>query len=870
MTSKEIRQQFFDFFTEKGHVLVPSASLLPENDPTLLFTNAGMNQFKDVFLGKGSRPYTRAVDTQRCMRVSGKHNDFDDVGRDTYHHTLFEMLGNWSFGDYYKEEAITWAWELLTAVWKFPKDKLYATVYKTDDEAREIWKTKTDIDPEHVLDFGDKDNFWEMGATGPCGPSSEIHYDRGPELDDDPKAFVNTGSPRYIELWNLVFIQYFRDENGDLTPLPAKNVDTGMGFERIVSVLQGKNSNYDTDLFTPILQTIEKISGKKYEKENTVPMQVIADHIRALTFALADGIMPSNEGRGYVLRKILRRAVRYGKKLGLDTSFLHRLVDTVVNEMKDVFPEVAEKVDMVKGLIFSEEESFFRTLNKGMDKLQEIVARVKKNKKHQISGEDVFLLYDSMGFPFDFTEQVAKDENLSVDMEGFQRLMEAQKERARASWKGTNFDLSILKGVVKATKYDGEDLYQSEGKIQLIVKDNSFVETASENDEVLIITDRTPFYGEKGGQVGDRGVMEKDSARIVIQDTQVYDDTILHYGRILNGHFSTGDRVVMKVDIDRKKATARNHTATHLIHRALHEFVGRHAEQAGSLVSPERLRFDFTHSEALTPEEIEKIENLVNSKVLENLPVKITRMNREEAKKSGAMAIFEEKYGEVVRVIEVEGFSRELCGGTHVRRTGDIGLVKIVSESSVSAGTRRLEAVTGLNSLENFRKLFNERKILAAELKTEEEHLPERVAQLQDKLKNHEREINTLKSKLAAYSVLELIDKAEEKNSAKIVITRTNMETKSLVSAVDSFKSRVKSGVIFLITSRGDKVSLVAGVSKTLTDKIKAGDIARECAKIVGGGGGGRPDMAQAGGKDTSRIDDALAKAREMIETALG
>ncbi len=869
MTSKEIRQQFFDFFTKKGHTLVPSASLLPENDPTLLFTNAGMNRFKDVFLGKGSRPYTRAVDTQRCMRVSGKHNDFDDVGKDTYHHTFFEMLGNWSFGDYYKEEAITWAWELLTEVWKLPKEKLYATVYKTDDESRKIWKTKTDIDPSHVLNFGDKDNFWEMGATGPCGPSSEIHLDRGPELDSNPDAFVNTGSPRYIELWNLVFIQYFRDTNGDLTPLPAKNVDTGMGFERIVSVLQGKNSNYDTDLFTPILRAIEQISGKKYSGKNSIPMQVIADHIRALTFALADGIMPSNEGRGYVLRKILRRAVRYGKILGLDTPFLHILSDTVVNEMKDVFPEVAEKVEMVKGLIFSEEESFFRTLNKGMDKLQDIISRVKKSNKHEISGEDIFLLYDSMGFPFDFTEQVAKDEGLKVNMKSFERLMEQQKERARASWKGTSFDLSILKGVAKATKYDGEDLYQSEAKIQLIVKNNTFVETASENDEVLIITDRTPFYGEKGGQVGDRGVIEKDSARIVVQDTQIFENTTLHYGRILNGHFSSGDHVLMKVDIDRKNATARNHTATHLLHKALHETVGRHAEQAGSLVSPERLRFDFTHSKALTADEIEKIENIVNTKILENLPVKITHMNREEAKKSGAMAIFEEKYGEVVRVVEVEGFSRELCGGTHVRRIGDIGLVKIISEASVSAGTRRLEAVTGLNSLEAFRALFNERKMLSAELKTEEEHLPERVKQLQEKLKESEREKNELKSKLAAFGVIELIEKADEINGAKIVIAKTEIDAKSFVNAVDSFKARVKSGVIFLINSSNGKVSLIAGVTKNLTDKIKAGDIARECAKIVGGGGGGRPDMAQAGGKDASRIDDAIAKARNMIEKAL-
>ncbi len=870
MTSKQIRQQFFDFFKGKGHALVPSASLMPDNDPTLLFTNAGMNQFKDVFLGAGKRDYTRAVDTQKCMRVSGKHNDFDDVGKDTYHHTLFEMLGNWSFGDYYKEEAITWAWELMTEVWKLDKSRLYASVHHTDDEAREIWKTKTDIDPTHVLDFGDKENFWEMGATGPCGPCSEIHYDLGPEADSSPDAWVNSDHSRYIELWNLVFMQYNRQEDGSLEPLPAKHVDTGMGFERIVSVIQGKTSNYDSDLFTPIIDTVARKSGVKYEGHDAIAMRVIADHIRALTFALADGIMPSNEGRGYVLRKILRRATRYGKSLGFDGPFLHELVDIVVDQMKQTFPEVGEKVEMVKGLIYSEEESFFRTLNKGMEKLQDIIRKVKKSKDKTVSGEDVFLLYDSMGFPFDFTQQVAKDEGLKTDMDTFMELMEAQKERARASWKGASFDLSVLAGVAKPSTYVGEDLYESEGKIQHIIKDNSLVESAAENDEVAILCDKTPFYGEKGGQVGDQGVIQKGDARIVIQDTQVFEDSILHVGKIINGHFSLGDKVLLRVDDVRKRAIARNHTATHLLHKALHIVVGEHAEQAGSLVSPDRLRFDFTHSKGLSRQEIEKIEDIVNEKVLLNLPVKISHMKQDEAKASGAMAIFEEKYGDVVRVIDVEGFSRELCGGTHVRRIGDIGLIKIVNETSISAGTRRLEAVTGMNSVQAFRHEYNTLRQLAGILKSEDTAVLERAQALLDQLKEKDKEIAALKQKMAASGTSDMLKNAHDIGGASVIIEQVDMEAKDLVTVIDTFKSQVKNGVIFLITAHGDKVSLAAGVTKDLTAKIKAGDIAKACAAIVGGGGGGRPDMAQAGGKDASKMGEALKEAEKLIRKALG
>lgn len=873
MTSKAIRQNFFDFFKNKNHTIVKSASIVPDNDPTLLFTNAGMNQFKDVFLDTGTRKYTRAADTQKCMRVSGKHNDLDDVGKDTYHHTFFEMLGNWSFGDYYKKEAIQWAWEFLTEVFKLPKDKLYATVYKDDDEAFKLWSEMTDIDKSHILRFGDKDNFWEMGETGPCGPCSEIHIDIGPRNKAEESLTgadggVNGDNGRFIEVWNLVFIQYNRQADRSLKDLPLKHVDTGMGFERLVSVIQGKTSNYDSDLFTPIIAKIEEFSGEKYSDKDGMPFRVIADHIRALTFALGDGIMPSNEGRGYVMRKILRRATRYGKALGFDSPFLYTIVDTVVEMMGEAFPEIADKVEMIKSLIESEETSFFRTLNKGMDKLQGLIEKVKKDNSKTISGEDVFLLYDSMGFPVDFTEQVAKDEGLLIDIGQFNILMEEQKIRARANWKGSGFDLTVIAGKVEPTEYI-EDIARVNSKIQLLVKDNTIVDSVSHDEEVAIIVDKTPMYGEKGGQVGDKGIIEKGDAKIAIFDTKIFEDTSVHYGTVVNGSFDVGDAVVVMVNEERKNAIARNHTATHLIHKALKETVGVHATQAGSLVAADRLRFDFTHNKALTKEEIEKIEDKVNSAVLKNLPVSITCMTKDEAMAMGAEANFEEKYGDVVRVIDIDRYSIELCGGTHVDRTGDIGLVKIISESSISAGTRRLEAICGMNLLDDYREYFYRVKEIASIFKVDDETVIERVKSTLDTIRQKEKEIEELKSQLASSGVSDMLSDARDVNGAKVLIAEVEIDAKTMVATIDSFKEQVKDGVIFLISKAGKKVVLAVGVTKSLVSKIKAGDIVRETAKIVGGGGGGRPDFAQAGGKDASKIGEAIAKATAMIEGAI-
>jgi len=875
MTSQDIRKDFLSFFESKGHTIVKSASLVPDNDPTLLFTNAGMNQFKDIFLGKGSRNYKRAADTQKCMRVSGKHNDLEEVGKDTYHHTLFEMLGNWSFGDYYKKEAIEWAWELLTDKWKLPKDKLYATVYHSDDEAFKLWGEVTDLDKNHILKFGEKENFWEMGETGPCGPCSEIHIDLGEGSCNKQgvkghKCGVNTGCSRFIELWNLVFIQYNRAAGGELEKLPACHVDTGMGFERIVSVILGKKSNYDTDLFVPIIKLTEEMTSKKYDNMTGTPFRVIADHIRALTFSISDGVMPSNEGRGYVVRKILRRAIRYGKFLGFNSPFLHKMVEIVVNVMGDAFPEIRERIKMVESVILSEEESFYRTLDRGLDRLNEIVASAKKKGSDSISGDDLFVLYDSLGLPVDFAQNVAEDEGLTIDTKRFSELMEEQKVRARANWKGESFDYSMIKGKADASVYTGEDSYETDAVVKAIVRGNEVCESASENEDVVIITDRTPFYGERGGQTGDKGVIEAGQTRIAVSNTRIYEDVVLHFGSIINGGIKINDKVLLKVDRMRKDAVARNHTATHLIHKALRNVIGEHAAQSGSLVNDEILRFDFTHSNALSAEEIRLIEDEVNGIVLENRPVKITRMSKDEAVKSGAVAIFEEKYGDVVRVVEVDGYSRELCGGTHVKRSGDIGLVKIISESSISAGTRRLEAVTGLNSLGNFRSYYDKIKMLSALFNIDDEKVPERVRNLTEALKDRDREIIELKKQIAISGLSVLIDKADRSGGNIILVEKTSLEPDSMIAAVDEFKKRVENGVIFMISNMPTgKVSIIAGVTKSISGKIKAGDLARETAKIVGGGGGGKPELAQAGGKDETKIGEAISKAREMIKAAL-
>lgn len=705
-------------------------------------------------------------------------------------------------------------------------------------------------------------------------PCSEIHIDRGESACDKKdvkghKCAVNSGCARYIELWNLVFIQYNRGEDGKLYPLPNKHVDTGMGFERIVSVIQNESSNYDTDLFVPIISKIEELCGCKYDVKTGMPFRVISDHIRALTFAMADGVMPSNEGRGYVIRKILRRAIRYGRKLSFSEPFLNRIAGTIISVMGSAFPEIVERGEMIKSLIYSEEESFLKAVNRGLDKLNDIVEGVKRTKKKQINGQDLFMLYDSLGLPVDFIQQVAEDEKLSLDMKGFEQLMERQKERARASWKGEAFDFSVISGIAEETEYTGEKSYEGKGAVQIIVKDGVIVKDSSAGDDIVFAADRSPFYPEKGGQVGDTGTAESGETRIEIRNTRVYENTVLHYARIKNGILRTGDEILFKVDKEKKESTARNHTATHIIHKALRNHVGEHAAQAGSLVGPDRLRFDFTHSRPLTKEEIEKIENEANMIVLQNLPVKLTKMSKQEAVKSGAVAIFEEKYGDVVRVVEVLGYSKELCGGTHVGRSGDIGLIKILSETSISAGTRRLEAVTGQNSLESYREYYYRVKEISAALNTDELKLYDRIKAMVDTLRDREREIELLKLKIAKSSAQELMGHAVKIGGAEVVIARTEMESEAMMKVSDDYKSK-DLGVMFLISAVSkDKVVITVSVSKSYSGRIKAGDIARETAKIVGGGGGGRQDFAQAGGKDPSRIDEALKTAREMIEKAL-
>jgi len=876
MKANEVRQTFLDFFKSKGHTIVPSASLIPENDPTLLFTNAGMNQFKDVFLGVGKRDYVRVANTQKCMRVSGKHNDLEDVGKDGYHHTFFEMLGNWSFGDYYKKEAIMWAWELLTKVWGLPKDKLYATVHFNDDEAFSLWGEVTDIDKTHILRFGDKDNFWEMGATGPCGPCSEIHIDRGEDACDKKhipghKCEVNGGCARFIELWNLVFIQYNREEDGSLTPLPSKHVDTGMGFERIVSVLQGKISNYDTDLFEKIIASIENLSGEKFSKENAVPIRVIADHIRSLTFAMADGVMPSNEGRGYVIRKILRRAIRYGRYIGFDSPFLHKIVDAVALTYDGVFSEVNERKEMIKSLIFSEEEAFYRTIHRGLDKINEMVDLCHKENRKILRGEEVFFLYDSLGVPIDFIRDVASDEKITIDEEGFNRLMEKQRERARAHWKGEGIDVSFIKGKVAKTEYAGDENFSLTSKILILLKEKEEVKELKEGESGGVVVEKTPFYGEKGGQVGDRGFIKKGDNIFEVIDTKIADEIYLHTGVVKKGKFNQSDEVILEIDADRRAKIRRNHTCTHLLHRSLKKVLGEHVAQAGSLVGPEGFRFDFTHFKALTKDEIEQIENEVNRIILSNLPVKISFMSKDEAVKNGAVAIFEEKYGEIVRVVEVEGYSKELCGGSHVRSTGEIGLFKITSESSISAGTRRIEGLTGTGLFEYLRKIYYIINGISLSLNVSEDKILDKIKSLNEELKLKDKEILSLKKQLALSRIEKIIQEAEIVGEAKVFIKEEDINIEDMVNLVDLYRDKVANGMILLISRASDeKVNIVCGVGKSLVPKIKARDLTKKVAQILGGGGGGRDDFAQAGGKNPDKIKEAIDFAKNFVLTSIG
>ncbi|MGL4560958.1 MAG: alanine--tRNA ligase [Brevinema sp.] len=865
-SAKQIRQEFFDFFQSKKHTLVPSASLIPDNDQTLLFTNAGMNQFKDIFLGTGSRPFTRAVDTQKVMRVSGKHNDFDDVGRDTYHHTFFEMLGNWSFGDFYKKEAISWAWELLTEKWNLPKERLYVTVHQTDDESLNIWKTETDINHSHILKYGDKENFWEMGSVGPCGPCTEIHIDLTPNLAESiGEKGINADNPLFIELWNLVFIQYNRQEDGSLIDLPAKHVDTGMGFERITAVLQNQESNYNTDLFVPIIDRLSKESGILYEEGVAgTPHRVIADHIRALTFAIGDGIIPSNEGRGYVIRKILRRAVRFGKELGYTKPFLHKLVDIVVEMMGDYFVEIKERCSSIKSVIQSEEESFFRTLNKGFDKIKELIVSAKSKNQHQIIGSDVFMLYDSMGFPVDFTEQILKDEDLSFDQEEFNILMQQQKERARASWKGDGFNFSVF-GNVEKTSFLGHTETQTTSTILAIVKDNQKVSSVNEGDDIAIILDKTPFYGQKGGQIGDSGTIKNNTSVIEIFDTKIFEEKFIHLGKVVRGTFSEGQQIIASIDVDRRKNITRNHSAAHLLFDALRKILGNHIGQAGSWIDEHHLRIDFTHPKALSQKELTQIENIVNQIVLENHQTFIQELGIEEAKKTGAVAAFEDKYGDIVRIVTI-GPSKEFCGGSHVHASGEIGIVNIIGDSSVSAGTRRFEATTGIAAIQRFQEKIMREKEVATLLKCSDTEIIDKLEKLLEDSKNKDKQLKQLQLELSAQLFEDLLAQSKKIKDHHIIVSELN-HSDNINNISQHFKDRISSGILVLGAKKEDGSCILSVlVTKNLLSTITASDLIKQIAPIIDGKGGGKPQQATAGGTNGSNITKALDQAQNIIE----
>lgn len=872
MKASEIRTSFLEFFRKKDHAIVPSAPVVPKDDPTLLFTNAGMNQFKNIFLGLEKPENRRVADTQKCIRVSGKHNDLEDVGFDTYHHTFFEMLGNWSFGDYFKKEAIAWAWELLTEVWAIPKERLYATVFagdaseglEPDEEAERLWKRVTDIDPAHVLRFGKKDNFWEMGDTGPCGPCSEIHIDLTPDLSGG--SLVNAGDPRVMEIWNLVFIQFNREADGRLNPLPAKHVDTGMGFERIVAVLQGKQSNYDTDIFTPLITAIEEISGVKYPgPDGGMAHRVLADHIRTLGFAIADGAIPSNEGRGYVLRRILRRAARFGRSLGVHEPVVHRLVPVLAETMGDVFPELREKQEYITLVIKSEEESFNQTLDRGLEIFDRIVTRVRAASKTTIPGEDAFKLYDTYGFPLDLTELMAREQSLDVDTAGFEKAMEAQRQRAREAGK---WELAVehkpetwpqlTKG--PESRFIGYTDLEAEAELRRLVH---------EDDKVLFTLSETPFYAESGGQVGDRGVVEGEGFAIRVLDTRKVGSHIVHIGELEGEGDVRSAKVIARVDTQRRWDTARHHTATHLLHKALRDTLGTHVTQAGSLVAPDRLRFDVTHFQKIDLPQLEDVEGQVNERIRQDLEIETFTTSFVEARKMGAMAIFEEKYGEIVRVVKIGDYSLELCGGTHLHHTGEAGFFNILSEASAAAGIRRLEAVTGTRAEDFVRAERRIEEQLRQLLQCQRDELPAKVIELLEQRKKLEQEIAVLRQRLARQEIQELAARAQSVDGFRYIASRVRAQSvDELRRMSDTLRDTLRSGVGVLAAEINDKVSFVCIVTEDLikSRNLKAGDIVKRVATVAGGSGGGKPHLALAGGKDASRIDQALAQVPQILQ----
>ena len=850
MKSTEIRNRFLEYFKRNGHTIVPSSPLVPANDPTLLFTNAGMVQFKETFLGIEKRPYVRAASSQRCVRAGGKHNDLENVGYTARHHTFFEMLGNFSFGDYFKREAIRYAWEFLTRDLKLAPGRLWVTVYKDDEQAADIWLKEIGVDPKRFARLGESGNFWSMGDTGPCGPCSEIFYDHGPGIPGGPPGSAEEDGDRYVELWNLVFMQFNRDAQGVLTPLPKPSVDTGMGLERMAAVLQGVHSNYQTDQFRQLIEAAAAITGASDRQGHS--LNVVADHIRAAAFLITDGVLPSNEGRGYVLRRIIRRAIRHGHKLGAQETFFYKLVGPLCEQMGAAYPELVRARAQVERALKQEEERFNETLEQGLGILEDGIAALAGDT---LPGALIFRLYDTYGFPVDLTRDVALERNLKLDMAGFEREMEAQRERARAasSFKAVAASLGERR---EATTFTGYETTQDQAQVAGIRVGDADVSSITAGQEGVIYLDRTPFYAESGGQAGDQGRLRTPDAAFTVLVTQ---KGHAHIGRIERGAIKVGDKVSCEVDAEKRRATACNHSATHLLHAALRKVLGPHVQQKGSLVEPARLRFDFSHLEPVTPEQIQTIEDMVNDEIRANNPVETNVMDLEAALKSGAQALFGEKYGTRVRVVGMGAFSTELCGGTHVRRTGDIGLFKIVSEGGVAAGVRRIEAVTGSGALDYMRNTESRLDQIAGLVRGSRDDAARKVEQLQSRIKGLEKELEQLRGKLARGESVDLASQAKEVKGIKVVAARLDgTDAKGLREAVDRLKDKLAPAAIVLAAVDDNKVTLIAGVTKDLTDRLHAGDLVNQVATRVGGKGGGRPDLAQAGGTDPAGLDAAL------------
>ena len=859
LSSNEIRAGFLEYFRGKGHAVVASSPLVPGNDPTLLFTNSGMVQFKDVFLGRDKREYTRAVTSQRSLRAGGKHNDLENVGYTARHHTFFEMLGNFSFGDYFKKDAIAYAWELLTKVWGLPPDKLWVTVYHEDDEAYALWKDMIGVPAERIVRIGDNkgaryasDNFWQMADTGPCGPCSEIFYDHGAKLAGGPPGSADADGDRFVEIWNLVFMQFDRSADGKLTPLPKPCVDTGMGLERLAAVLQGVQSNYDTDTLKALVSGAKRVT--KATDAASPSLRVIADHIRAVSFLIVDGVVPSNEGRGYVLRRILRRAIRHGYKLGQEQPFMHRLVDDLDREMGEAYPELRKQAKRVAETVLAEEQRFAETLVNGMALLDGAIQKLGKTKV--IPGDVLFKLYDTYGFPVDLTADVARERGLTVDEAGFERAMEQQRDRGRAASKfGAEYAQDVV--IDADSRFTGYERVIGNGKVVALLKGSESVKVLNAGDSGIVVLDQTPFYAESGGQVGDSGSLRAINAEFRVEDTQKRGGgAIAHLGTLTMGDLKLGESLEARVDEPRRAATMRNHSATHLLHAALRQVLGTHVTQKGSLVAPDRLRFDFSHGQPVSREELARIETLVNEQIRHNVTAQVDEMGYDEAIKSGAMALFGEKYGSTVRVLRFGEFSTELCGGTHVDRVGDIGLFRIIHEGGVAAGVRRIEAVTGQGALDHIAQT--------------EAALHEKIAQMAEKAKALEKQIDALKSKLATGGSTDLAAQAVDVAGMKVLAARLEgADAKSLSDAVDKMKDKLKSAAIVLATVEDGKVRIAAGVTKDRMDKVPAGELAKLIATECGGKGGGRPDFAQAGGTDPSKLDGALAKVVEFVRGRL-